>query len=131
MSPVISTSASDYSYSVLPASLDLVVLKGDEFGMTLDWSIDLTNFTWSAEIFSSARTVNSNYPGGLVTQGTTVATFTVTVIDAANGQLNLALDETTTAGLDEATAYRWFLRGVAPGAVTRTYISGSFTVRAP
>jgi len=118
-------------YSVLPASLDLVVLKGDQFGMDLDFDISLASFTWTAEVFSSARTVNSNYPGGLATQGATAATFTVNVVDAANGQLNLALDETVTEELDEATSYRWYLRGVAPGAVTRTYISGSFTVRAP
>jgi len=119
------------TYSVLPATLDIVVLKGDEFGMDLDFNISLTSYTWTAEVFASTRTVNSNYPGGLSTEGATAATFTVNVVDAANGQLNLALDETTTGGLDEATAYRWFLRGVAPGAVTRTYISGSFTVRAP
>jgi hypothetical protein len=119
------------TYSVLPASLDLVVIKGDEFGMDLAFDISLTSYTWTAEVYRSTRTANSNYPGGLSTEGPTAATFTVNVVNAANGQLNIAMDETTTDGLDEATAYRWFLRGVAPGAVTRTYISGSFTVRAP
>lgn len=119
------------TYSILPATLDIVVLKGDEFGMDLDFDTSLNSFAWTAEVFVSTRTVNSNYPGGLAIEGATAATFTVNVVDAANGQLNLALDETTTGGLDEATTYRWYLRGVAPGAVTRTYISGSFTVRAP
>lgn len=119
------------TYSVLPASLDLIVLKGDEFGMDLDFNISLTSFTWTAEVFESTKTVNSNYPGGLSTEGATAATFTVNVVDAANGQLNLALDETITDGLDEAVSYRWYLRGVSPGGVTRTYVSGSFTVRAP
>ncbi|MGA0336542.1 MAG: hypothetical protein ACO3LD_09845 [Luminiphilus sp.] len=119
------------TYSVLPASLNLVVLKGDQFGMDVTFSTSLVSYTWESEVFESTKTVNSNYPGGLSTEGDTAATFTVNVVDAAAGELNLELDETTTASLNEATAYRWFLRGVAPGAVTRTYISGSFTVRAP
>ena len=119
------------TYSVLPAELNLVALKGDEFGMDLDFSISLVSYTWQAEVFETTRTVNSNYPGGLSTEGDNAASFTVTVVDAAAGQLNLGLDETITAALSESTAYRWYLRGVAPGAVTRTYVSGTFTVRTP
>lgn len=119
------------TYSVLPAELNLVALKGDEFGMALGFSVSLVSYTWQAEIFETTRTVNSNYPGGLSTEGDSAASFAVTVVDAAAGQLNISLDETITAALSETTAYRWYLRGVAPGVVTRTYISGSFTVRAP
>lgn len=119
------------TYSVLPAELNLVALKGDEFGMDLVFSVSLVSYTWQAEIFETTRTVNSNYPGGLSTEGDSAASFAVTVVDAAAGQLNISLDETITAALSETTAYRWYIRGVAPGVVTRTYISGSFTVRAP
>jgi hypothetical protein len=119
------------TYSVLPAELNLVALKGDQFGADFTFSISLVSYTWQAEVFETTRTVNSNYPGGLSTEGDTAATFAVNVVDAAAGELNLSLDETVTAGLEESTAYRWFLRGVAPGAVTRTYISGKFTVRTP
>lgn len=119
------------TYSILPAELNLVVLKGDEFGMDVTFSTSLVSYTWDAKVFESTKTVNSNYPGGLSTEGDTAATFAVNVIDAAAGQLNLSLDETITAALSETTAYRWYLRGVAPGAVTRTYVSGTFTVRAP
>jgi len=119
------------TYSILPAELNLVVLKGDEFGMDVTFSTSLVSYTWDAKVFESTKTVNSNYPGGLSTEGDEAATFTVNVIDAAAGEINLALDETTTGGLSESTAYRWYLRGVAPGAVTRTYIAGTFTVRAP
>jgi hypothetical protein len=119
------------TYSILPAELNLVVLKGDEFTMDVTFSTSLVGYTWESEIFESTKTVNSNYPGGLSTEGDNAGTFTVTVSDAVAGELNLSLDETITAALSEATAYRWYLRGVAPGAVTRTYVSGTFTVRAP
>tara|TARA_B100001741_G_scaffold238488_1_gene199468 strand:+ start:1843 stop:2217 length:375 start_codon:yes stop_codon:yes gene_type:complete len=123
--------ASNPTYSVLPATLDITALKGDEFGMDLNFSVNLSNYTWEAFVFKTRRTVNSQYPGGLNTQGETAVTFTVNVVDAANGELNLHLDETDTNDLDEAIAYRWLLRGVAPGSVTRTYVSGAFTVQAP
>lgn len=119
------------SYSILPAELDLALIKGDEFAVLLDFSIDLTGYTWSAIVFETARTVSSAFPGGLNTQGNTAATFTIVEQDAAAGQINLTLQEATTAALSETQTYRWLLRGVAPGDVTRTYVSGSFTVRAP
>lgn len=119
------------SFTVLPATLDIALIRGDEFACQLDFSIDLTSYSWAALVFETARTVSTAFPGGLDTQGDTAATFAVSVTDAAAGQLSLALTETQTASLNEATPYRWMLRGVAPGDVTRTYVSGSFTVRAP
>lgn len=119
------------SYSILPAELDLALIKGDEFACLLDFSIDLTAYTWSAIVFETTRTVSSAFPAGLNTQGDTAATFTIVEQDAAAGQLNLSLTETQTTALSETTPYRWLLRGVAPNDVTRTYVSGSFSVRAP
>lgn len=119
------------TYSVVPAELNIVCLKGDEFGASFDFSIDVTGYTWTAEVFETERVVNSQFPGGLNTQGDTAASFAVSVTDAAAGQLNIALTETQTGNLSESTLYRWFLRGVAPGTVTRTYASGSFAVRSP
>lgn len=119
------------SYSVLPAQLDISCLKGDEFGASFSFSIDITGYAWSAEVFETTRAVTSQYPGGINTQGNTAETITVSVTDAAAGELNIALTETQTGNLSETTLYRWFLRGVAPSTVTRTYVSGSFSVRSP
>jgi hypothetical protein len=119
------------SYSVVPADLDLVVLKGDEFAVNLDFDISLVNYTWASDIFLAAVSSSNNYPGGVQVQGDTVASFNISVISDVNGQLSLSLDEAITAGLSETSLYRWFLRGVAPGAVTRTFVSGKFLVRAP
>ena len=118
------------SLSLLPATLDLSVTQGDEFGMLLDFSIDLTGYSWNAIVYETTRTVSSHFPGGIDTAGDTAATFVVTEQDAAAGQINLTLQETVTAGLSETSTYRWYLRGVAPGTVTRTYVSGTFAVKA-
>lgn len=119
------------TFSILPAALDISLIKGDEFSCQLDFSIDLTSYTWTAIVFETTRTVSTAFPGGLDTQGATAATFSVVEQDAAAGQLTLTLTEAQTTALSESTPYRWLLRGVAPGDVTRTWVSGSFTVRAP
>ena len=119
------------SFSIEPAQLDLTVVKGDEFSVAFDFDTDLTSYTWESIVFKSGRTVNTSHPGGVDTQGDTVETFTTSVTNASNGELTISLTETQTAALSESQLYRWRLRGVAPGSVTRTYISGIFTLRAP
>jgi len=120
------------SFDILPAALDCNVVKGDEFGMSLDFDIALTNYNnWSAIVFKTTKAVSSNYPGGINTQGETAATFTVSVTSAANGQVNISLTETQTAALSEAELYRWYIRADAPGVVTRTFVSGNFKIHSP
>lgn len=117
--------------SLLPATLDLAITQGDELGVLLTFQeTDLSNYSWTAIVYETERTVSSQFPGGIDTAGDTAATFTITEVDAAAGQINLTLQESVTAGLSETQTYRWYLRGVAPGTVTRTYVSGTFSVKA-
>ena len=119
------------SFDALPGTLNISLTTGDEFGMLADLDIDTTSFAWTAIIYETATSVSFVKPGGVSTQGATAATFTVTVINAAAGQVNLSLTEVQTAALNPATNYRWYLRGVSPGLVTRTYISGTLKAYAP
>lgn len=124
------------TFSIVPETLDLTVCKGDEFGCAFEFAEsgaakDLTGYTFTAAVFEITRTVNSSYPGGFDSQGADVESFAITYTNLPNGELSLALTETQTAAISETGTYRWFLRGVAPGTITRTYISGSFTVRTP
>ena len=118
-------------FLALPGTLNISLTTGDEFGMLADLDIDTTSFAWTAIIYETATSVSFVTPGGVSTQGATAATFTVTVINAAAGQVNLSLTEVQTAALNPATNYRWYLRGVSPGLVTRTYISGTLKAYAP
>jgi hypothetical protein len=45
--------------------------------------------------------------------------------------MTVALSETQTNLLSPSSTYRWYLRWVAPGQITRTIISGSVTAVAP
>jgi predicted secreted protein len=119
------------SFNALPGTLNISLTTGDEFGMLADLDIDTTGFTWTAIVYETSTTVSFVNPGGVSTQGTTAATFTVTVVNAAAGQVNLSLTEVQTAALNPATTYRWYLRGVSSAMVTRTYLSGTLRAYAP
>lgn len=98
----------------LPGSLSLAFRRGDEFSTLLDFSIATTGYTWSAAIYS-------------VVTGTTIATPTVTVVNAATGQVNLGLSEIQTAALAAGT-YGWRLSWTAPGEALRTVLAGTVEV---
>jgi hypothetical protein len=116
-------------YSVLPAELKLAFVLGDEFNMSVDLSLNGTGYTWSAIIYevSTAFLDGSPVPG----QGATAATFAIETVSAANGQMILSLTEAQTASLLTSKSYRWYFRGVSPGGVTRTYLSGTVTPTTP
>ena len=118
-------------FIALPGLLNISLTVGDEFGMPADLDIDTTGFTWTAIVYETSTSVSFVNPGGVSTQGTTAATFTVTVINAASGQVNLSLTEVQTGALSPATSYRWYLRGVSPTFVTRTYVAGQLKAYAP
>lgn len=118
-------------FVALPGALNISLTVGDEFGMLADLSIDTTGYSWSAIVYEAATNVSFANPVGVSTQGTTAATFTVTVVDAAAGQINLSLTEQQTGALDPAKTYRWYMRGVSSSSVTRTFLSGTLKAFAP
>lgn len=118
-------------FLALPGPLAISLTVGDEFGMFVDLDIDTTDFTWTGIVYEVSTSVSFVNPSGVNTQGITVATFTVTNVNAANGQINLSLTEIQTSLFDPSKRYRWYLRGVSPALVTRTYLSGTFTAYAP
>jgi hypothetical protein len=118
-------------FIALPGLLNISLTVGDEFGMLADLDIETTSFTWTAIVYEVTPSVSFANPGGVPTQGATAATFAVTVVNAAAGQINLSLTELQTVTLTPSKTYRWYLRGVSPGLVTRTYLSGTLKAYAP
>lgn len=110
--------------SILPASLTLRCFSGDEFKITLDFDVDLSGYTLDSDIyrFGTPTVVD----GQSSTPSTSVDQFTITVLSATTGTVRLSLTETQTAALDGT--YRFFVRWVAPGGVTRTVLNGAFEV---
>jgi hypothetical protein len=120
------------TYAAIPADLEIIVVQGDELNIGFDASINLTGYTFEAIVYAAEASTPGGWSGGdgLVV-GDTAAEFSVNVVNLASGQLNLGLTETQTSALSTATSYRWYLRWSDPDDVTRTAISGTFTVRVP
>ena len=102
------------TFSLLPGALNLEVKRTDELGSVFDFDIDLTGYTVSSNISS------------LVT-GSVVTTMTVSIVNAAAGQVGIAMSEAATTNLAVGT-YGWALNSVAPGSVTRTLLAGFLEV---
>lgn len=113
-------------YSVLPDTLDIVFVQGDELNVLLDFDQSLTGYQFEAKLIRVLAV-----SGGNVTNYEVVYDFTQTVVDLSLGKVNLSLTEVQTAALALGGNYRWFFRWVAPGIVTRTVLSGTVSVRSP
>jgi hypothetical protein len=96
--------------SQLPGKLNLDLVRGDEFATLVDFSINVTGYTFSASVYSTIT-------------GSTVITPTVSVVSAATGQVNVGISEAQSEAVAPGT-YLWRLSWVAPGSATRTALEG-------
>lgn len=115
-------------FTQLPGSLDITFVQGDEVSIALDFDRDLTGFTISAPIYVTA--VFASGGGGsefVTTVGETATTFAISNTDLAAGKLLIGLSESQTALLSPGIQYRWYMRWIDTGLVTRTVLSGTVT----
>lgn len=113
-------------YAILPFTLDLRFIRGDEFNMALDFEQSLVSYSLYTQIYEVA-----SVSAGVPTKGPTLTTFTIDPVDLSLGKINLSLTETQTESFNLAKSYRWWLRWVSPGVVTRTILSGTISVGDP
>lgn len=119
------------TFEQLPADVGIKIVKGDEFSMTLDFDHDLTGYTYDAKVYTTTVSPTSAGTGSFLAAGATTASFTITPVALTAGLVNLSLNETQTDALNPAVGYRWYVRYVSPGLVTRTVLSGEFVARNP
>ena len=101
------------SYDQTPGTLNLKMNQGNDFSSLVDFSISLTGYTVTSSVTS------------LVT-GSDVVPFTVTVVSATAGQVNVSLSDTQTAALARGT-YGWRMAWTESNA-TRTALTGTVEV---
>lgn len=121
------------TFSQLPGTLDLVFVKSDEVNIALNLQRSIAGYTLTSAIFQATPfTLGGGGSGGSVAAfGPTVVQPTIGIVSATAGELILGLSETQTNSLTVGSPYRWYLRWVAPGDITRTIVSGSVTASAP
>ena len=103
-------------YEQLPGSLSLSIVSGDQFATVVDFSINMSGYSVSSEIFS-------------LVDGATVVAMSTAFVSEALGTVNISMTEAETGDLSVGT-YGWRLQWVAPGSVTRTALTGLLEVRA-
>jgi hypothetical protein len=101
------------TYDQSPGTLNLTFNRSDDFSTLVDFSISMVSYTVTAGITS------------LVT-GAQVVPFTVSVVSATNGQVNISLTDTQTAALARGT-YGWQMQWTENNA-TRTALTGTVEV---
>jgi hypothetical protein len=111
--------------SQLPAQLTLRKFRGDDLVVSLDFDVDLTGYTFAADIYTlSAVTGNL---GTVVTAAVDVGSFAVGVVSYPLGEITLTLSDSASDALDPGS-YRWFFRWTSPTGDTRTVLNGSLEV---
>lgn len=120
------------TFTQIPGTLDITVVQGDEVAIALDFDRNLTGYTLTAPVYVSAVYSSAGAGAGAVTTvGATATTFAISNTDLAAGQVILGLSEVQTSALSPAVAYRWYMRWVDTGLVTRTVLSGTLTIQSP
>jgi hypothetical protein len=109
--------------SQLPGELNVQVVVGDELNIPISLYLDVRGFTWECFVYFIADVTSG---GGVIYQGRyNVLQPTVGIVDATSGSLVIGLSEAQTALLYPQYGYRWYLRWVATGQITRTIVSGT------
>jgi hypothetical protein len=119
-------------FTQLPGGLDITFVQGDEVAVALDFDRDLTGYTLTAPVYVTA--VFASGAGGssfVETVGAIATNFVISNTNLAQGQILIGLSENQTNLLSPGIAYRWYMRWVDPGLVTRTVLSGTVTVANP
>lgn len=116
----------------LPGNLGFRLVKGDELSVALNLNRDITNYSFTTYIYSTSVTGGGGGGDGtLVGIGTTITQPTLGIVAETAGKMIIGLSEQQTNLLTPNQTYRWFLRAVAPGDITRTLLSGDVVTVAP
>lgn len=116
----------------LPGDLSLKFVQGDQMQINCDFDLNVTGYTITNVIYVKQVFASGGGGSGFVsTVGATVTAFEQTILNASQGTLLLDLPENKSSMLTPANGYRWYLRWVDTGGITRTVLSGDVTVVSP
>lgn len=119
-------------FTQLPGTLDITFVQGDEVAVALDFDRNLTGFTMTAPVYVTAVFASGGGGSAFVeTVGAIATNFVISNTNLAQGQILIGLSEAQTSLLSPGIAYRWYMRWVDTGLVTRTVLSGTVTVVNP
>lgn len=112
--------------SQLPGSLNVALVRGDEFSTTVDVKLELSGYQFDAEVFSLLTGDQLQVPT-VVYVGPALNSLGNPV--AGWSRLSVAMSETQTAAMATGT-YGFRIAWTAPGDAKRTALAGVCEVRA-
>lgn len=115
----------------LPGTLNFRIVNADEVNAAVTLNRDVTGYQFSTVIYSTTVRGAGGGDGFVTSIGATVTAPTLGIVSQTAGTMIVGLSETQTAMLVPGQTYRWYLRAVAPGDVTRTILSGDIITVAP
>ena len=115
----------------LPGVLNFRIVNGDEVNAVVNLNRDITGYQFTTYIYRATSIGTGGGASAITAIGPTVTQPVLSVVAPTAGTMLVALSEQQTSLLTPGTGYRWFLRAVAPGEVTRTILSGDVTAVAP
>lgn len=114
------------TYSQLPGALDLQFVRADELNFVAQFpGMNLTTGTISASVYDASSTDST----AVATPGLSVSVVTTGGVPAST--VSVSLVETQTSSLSATGRYRWFMRYVSSGGVTRTLLAGNVFANNP
>lgn len=118
--------------SRIPGQLDLIFVIGDDLPISITIDQDVSGSTWESFVYVDNVSAFAADPGEgfSTTPGTQVFAPTITVVDAATGQLAISMTEAQTVQLSPSVRYRWYLRQILNGD-SRTILAGIAEARNP
>jgi hypothetical protein len=119
------------NFDLLPGTLNLRFVRGDEVNVAVNLNRDITAHAFESYVYESTITGIGGGIGSLIGIGTTVTAPTIGITALTAGSMVIGLSEVQTNLLTPGQDYRWYLRWIAPGELTRTILSGSVTAVAP
>lgn len=118
--------------SRIPGELNLIFVIGDDLPISIDLDQSIVGSTWECSVYVDGVGVFATPPGETyeTDPGAVVFSPTVTVTNAAAGQLSISITDAQTDLMSPNITYRWFLRQTVSG-VSRTIVAGFAEARDP
>lgn len=106
------------SFNLVPGNLALNGVVGNDFSVLFDFDIDLTGYTFEAQVILQ-NIPNNNY-----------GTFLITETNLEEGRITISLTDAQTKNIGAITNTKWYLSWTI-GGNTRTVLSGNFSLNNP
>lgn len=112
-------------YEQLPGELDIVLAHTDGMSISGSLGFSVVGDTIAAYVYEDT---SAGYAAAIANTPAPAATITVSVVQAATGDVTLTLSKSTVKALSLTKSYRWFAQSAS---LARAVVSGTFSVRAP